>query len=320
MRILVTGANGFIGNHLCIKLFEEGHQIVGLDQTENTSDFLIHYKDNQSVEVQTKMEENWSMLRRDLTDESTVYDLKKLGQFDLIYHLASPIGVDKITNNSKETFRSTKLINDAMDQYCKDTKTPIVFSSSSEVFGESENITNDSYYKIKQLSDSPRWSYAMSKAYTEMLFHLSDYKSSIVRFFNVVGPGQETPGMVIPSFFKAALKNNSLIIKENGIRSYCHVKEAIEKLIHVGNGLYDNEYNKQSFNIGNTKNVISAFILAKKIIDITESESVIEQLDSKQQLKTRILTEDNFEIENIPIDNILKDCYEYYKSTDSQTA
>ncbi len=255
-KIFITGINGFIGSHLANKLASLGHMVEGCDINDDSTiinkDIKIH-KINLII-----------MYSEDI-------DIFK--NFDLIYHLASPIGVSNIIANSGDTFRVSSKINSNLDYIGRKFNTPIIYASSSEVFGE-QSINDETPFSIKKPSDSPRWSYAAAKVHGEFLFHSGQYPSAVVRFFNVVGPGQNTPGMVVPTFINAALKNRDVVITNNGIRNYCDIRDAIDQIIPIGINLINNINNKQCFNIGsqNDDNTIDVITLLKLINDVFETD------------------------------------------------
>ncbi len=281
--IFITGVQGFIGSHLAIKLYELGYNIIGGDISE-LSDTLSNYQDNHP-EVTSRMD----LFTIDFANikNSTMFD-----NVDLIIHLASPIGVDNVIKYPNETLREASKINSNIDEICSRYNIPIIYASSSEVFG-SGPIDEDSIYSIKKLEDSNRWSYAASKVYGEMLFGTGYYQSTIVRFFNVCGVGQKTNGMVIPTFVSAAIKDEPLIIKEDGIRNYCDVRDAIAQLTFIIESLLKGESTfVGDFNIGSglDDNTISVTELAAIVLDVFDSNSTIEYQETKEALPKRILT------------------------------
>jgi len=313
MNILITGGSGFIGTHLAIKLFEMGHVVTAMDITHpDNNQILLDYRNSRTEEELDELEKRYILAVADLSDDRLYTKHEDFKEFDLIYHLASPIGVKNITNHSGSTLREATRINQFIDYICSHYNIPVIYSSSSEVFGSGE-IKSDNLYSIKTFEDSPRWSYAASKVHGEFLFLSGTYSSSIVRFFNVIGIGQKTNGMVVPTFIEAAKSNNALHVLENGIRSYCDVREALDYIIPIGLDLVSNtdKYNKKCFNIGNQDNVISADALAEKIIEFSNSMSQIIKEDVyKEQLPVRKLIMDDellleLDVEHIELDDIL---------------
>ena len=109
---------------------------------------------------------------------------------DLVIHYASPVGVKMINDNPYKCMKDALIMNMMVDDYCTKYKIPLIFSSSSEVFGRNENIFVSSNYDVKQ---NPRGTYAGQKLASELLFNNNpNYSSAMVRFFNVVGFGQTT--------------------------------------------------------------------------------------------------------------------------------
>lgn len=313
-KIFITGISGFIGSHLAIDLFEKGYHIIGGDITHTPCKTLLEYKD--SYHDQEDLKNRFKLYKIDFSDSRLYNNLEFFKDIDLIYHLASPIGVRNVIENSGTILRQSTKINSFIDTVCEKYNIPIVYSSSSEVHG-SGVINSESNYNIKKFNESPRWSYAAAKTHGEFLYLSSVYPSIIIRFFNVVGKGQVTKGMVIPTFVNAAKNNEDLIILENGTRSYCDVREALEYIVPIGIDLMDNKlqskYSNENFNIGNTENNISADTLAKKIIDIFDSKSKI-TYDSNymdyEELPLRQLEQDNelmldIEVTNIKLEDIL---------------
>jgi UDP-glucose 4-epimerase len=315
-KIFITGASGFIGSHLAIDLFKKGYHVIGGDKMLEPSQVLKDFRDSCVGDEIKELEERLELFTMDFSDERLYRQLDTFKDVSLIYHLASPVGVKTITNNSGETLREATKINMFVDEVCEKFNIPVVYSSSSEVHG-SGTIDDESIYKIKKLEDSPRWSYAAAKVHGEFLFGTGTYPSAIIRFFNVIGKGQTTKGMVVPTFIEAALKNEPLIILEDGVRSYCDIREAIDYIVPIGIHLMlereNSPFNLGDFNIGNVYNVCYATILAEKIIQIFESNSVIEQSEDYKEsnaLKNRVLKMDNellldMEVENISLDDIL---------------
>lgn len=282
MRIFITGICGFIGTELANKLIDQGFTVIGGDMSP------------RNLKLKTEAEYIQMNFKYRYSDNFKIFE-----DIDLIYHLASPIGVKNILENSAATLRDATTINDNMDYVGNTYNIPIVYASSSEVFG-SQHVTEDSKYNIKQFTDSPRWSYAASKVYGEFLFSSAIYPSLIIRFFNVVGPGQITDGMVVPTFIKQARKNEPLHLIENGIRNYCDIRSAIDQIIPIGINLAkereDSIYNKKSYNISSLEqdNSIDVVELSLIITEVFSSESVIDQKQTTSEtLKRRTLDFDD---------------------------
>ena len=312
-HILITGL-GFIGTHLAIELFNMGYEVTGLDiKHPDDNKLLMEFRDESNDETKDELEKRFHLMKVDLTDNSLYQEKYEFKDFDLIYHLASPIGVNNIMNNPNRTLRAANDINRFIDTIAEDFKIPVVYSSSSEVHGIGK-INDRSNYNVKKVTDSPRWSYAAAKIHGEATFMYGYYPSAIVRFFNVVGKGQTAPGMVIPTFIKQAKANQVLTILEDGVRSYCDIREAVQYLIPIGldlmNNKFKSKYNKQDFNIGNGDNNISAYNLATLIITLLKSKSIIERKDTKEAIPERILQQDkqlllDMNIEKISLSDII---------------
>lgn len=295
-KILITGGNGFIGSALSLELFKQGYQVYIIDKVDEPHPLLLDYKYSiwdEPIQL-TNLKDNLIMASVDILDMSVKKLSTLFASMDLIIHLASPIGVDNIIENSNATMITALKMNLLIQEACESSGTPLIFSSSSEVFGSGE-VSNDSSFNIKQPDDNPRWSYAAQKVASEFLFATSSFPSSAIRFFNIIGPGQVTPGMIGVEMINAVLNNIPITIKEDGIRNYCYIDDAITQIILICDDFLKNQsssiYNKKSYNIGSgaEQNTISASEFANLVMSVAESNVDIVNSNSKQSLPIRKL-------------------------------
>ena len=188
---------------------------------------------------------------------------------DKIWHFAGSVGVEHIDKDPKGTlFNNINLANNLIP-FFQEARRPVVFASTSEIYGNGP-FSEESNASIGP-SSKLRWGYATSKLMTEFMIRASEFPSTIIRFFNVVGPGQSGDyGMVLPRFINAAKNNEDLIVYGTGeqVRSFCHVKDAMSILLKVS--LTTGEL----YNIGRDEPV-AIKDLAQQVIDITGSSSKI---------------------------------------------
>ncbi len=269
MNYLVTGGAGFIGSHLIEKLNSRGDNVVILD------------------DLSTGNIENLQNINRDIkiiTGTILDFDLvnKVVAESDYVVNLAASLGVLNIVNKPLESLRvnlqgSANVI-EAAAKYGK----PILIASTSEIYGKNvKESLNELDDRIIGHPLKSRWSYSEAKAVDESLayFYYQERKMPvrIVRFFNTVGPRQVGHyGMVVPRFVESAQKNEQLSVYGTGdqIRCFCHVADAVTALLLV---MDSDKSIGQVFNIGNNQQ-ISIMDLAKKIIEITGSKSIIEKV------------------------------------------
>jgi UDP-glucose 4-epimerase len=268
MRILVTGAGGFIGSHLCEKLVSDGHEVIGLD------DFSTGRPSNLASALNLP---KFSFVKGTVLDKNLLSNL--CAKSDYVFHLAAAVGVFNIVKNPLESLLINIRGTENVLEVANGLSLPVFLTSSSEVYGKN---TSDS---LKESDDrilgSPvtlRWSYSEAKAIDESLayayFVEKQLETRIVRFFNTVGPRQlGTYGMVVPRFVEAALKNQPLTIYGDGNQSRCfaHVYDVIDAVVSVA--FAENTIGKV-LNIGNDFE-ISINELAKKVINETDSKSEI---------------------------------------------
>lgn len=250
MKILLLGGAGFIGTHLAKRFLRDKHTVTIIDSLETSSlpDYRVNFikGDIATMELDSFLE-----------------------VCDIVYYLAGSVGVEYIDKNPSSTlFNNIALMSKLIPLFEKHQK-KVIFSSTSEVYGEGP-FKEDNNLSIGS-PDKLRWGYACVKLMTEFMIKASTFPSVIVRFFNVVGPGQSSAyGMVIPRFIEAAKTGKNLIVYGDGmqVRSFCHIKDAINALIL----LQDEE---GIYNIGNNTPT-SIGKVAKEVIKLADTPSIIE--------------------------------------------
>ena len=283
-NIIITGFQGFIGIYTTARLINEDYIVYGVDKDKADKfkfkllESLIIDKTRLSTHLKTFFD--FDLTQNSLKDLELInLDIVNKKVIDMVIHYASPVGVKLIQDEPYQTLKDALTINMSIDDYCTRYNIPLIFSSSSEVFGTIDNIigvdlNND--YRIKQ---SSRGTYAAQKMTSELLFaNNPNYASANIRFFNIVGFGQTTEGMVMNTFINNIFKGIPMRIYENTRRTFCAVEDAVEMIIEVVDkliiptGISNKKY---SFNIGAPENFFNELYikdLAKKIVDIYNTE------------------------------------------------
>lgn len=269
MKYLITGGAGFIGSHLCESLVLKGDQVVVLDNLSTGSNINLG-----------AIREKIKIVVGDILDKELVDKL--VAQSDYVVHLAAALGVLNIVNEPLQSLRTNLQGTEVVLEACNKYNKPVLIASTSEIYGKNEKVPlSEEDDRIIGHPFKSRWSYSEAKAVDESLayfYYLENHLPiRIVRFFNTVGPRQLGHyGMVVPRFVSSALSNDPLQVYGSGeqIRCFCHVSDAVKALIQV---IDSDKAVGEVFNVGNNQQ-ISIFELAKKVIQITGSKSVIKKL------------------------------------------
>jgi len=269
MKYLITGGAGFIGSHLAERLILRGDQVLVLDNLSTGS-----------LSNLTAINSKATFISGDILNEDLVSEL--IEECDYVVHLAASLGVLNIVTKPLESLlvnlRGSEIVIALASKFNK----PILIASTSEIYGKNTKaFLSEEDDRIIGHPLKSRWSYSEAKAVDESLaffyFQERGLEARIVRFFNTVGPRQVGHyGMVLPRFVSAALQNEPLNVYGSGeqIRCFCHVSDAVKALILV---MDSDKSIGQVFNIGNSEQ-ISIMDLAKRVVALTESESVIERV------------------------------------------
>ena len=267
-KVLITGGAGFIGSNLIKKLLSEGTESIYIidDLSTGKLENIKTYMDSKKVTLINKRVEDCNELD------------SLLNGIDFCFHLAAGVGVKYIMDNVSKALLTNIEGTHKIIESCKKNNVPILITSTSEVYG----VSNDPVWteETKSLIGPPtklRWSYAASKLIDEFLA-LSEYndgnlKPIIVRLFNIIGTNQLSEfGMVVPKFIEAALRNEPIVIHGKGeqTRSFTWVDDVVNYFCLLA----EKELYGEIFNIGQTEE-ISIKNLADMIIKSTNSQSEI---------------------------------------------
>ncbi len=221
MKIIVTGAAGFIGSHLCENLIAQGHRVLGIDNLSR----------GEVVSLQSLIDHpNFELLIADAGD----WELLKKQEADLVIHLAS----QKIPRYSSgwETLQENARISNTVIDYCIKKNVRLLFASTSDVYGKNPTIPYvESSDCVIGPSHIKRWAYATSKLHTEQLIFAASREFElgfqIMRFFGCYGPRQATGWWGGPHsvFIEKAQRGEELEIHGDGSQTRCFV--FIEDLI-----------------------------------------------------------------------------------------
>lgn len=225
-RILVTGAAGFLGSHLCERLVAQGHEVLGVDNYFTGRRANVGHLLNQP---------NFELMRHDVTMPLFV-------EVDEIYNLACPASPVHYQYDPVQTTKTS--VHGAINMLglAKRTGAKILQASTSEVYGDPEQHPQTEEYWGNVNPIGPRSCYDEGKRCAETLFF--DYhrqngvKIKVMRIFNTYGPRMHPEdGRVVSNFIMQALTGKPITIYGDGqqTRSFCYVDDLIEGMIRLMN-------------------------------------------------------------------------------------
>jgi len=227
-RILITGAAGFLGSHLCDRFIKEGYDVVGMDN------FITGNIDNIQHLFQLKQFEFYH------------HDVSKFvhvsGHLDYILHFASPASPIDYLKMPIQTLKVGSLGTHNLLGLAKEKKARMLIASTSEVYGDPLVHPQKEDYWGNVNPIGPRGVYDEAKRFQEaitMAYHnFHGLETRIVRIFNTYGPRMRVnDGRALPAFFSQAIRGENLTVFGDGsqTRSFCYVDDLVEgiyRLLH----------------------------------------------------------------------------------------
>ena len=231
MKILVTGAAGFIGFHLVQRLLRLGHQVTGFDNLNDYYD--VSLKEDRLKVLQALG--GFVFVRGGLGERSSVESLFEAGQFDYVVNLGAQAGVRYSLQNPHAYIESNLSGFLNILEGCRHTKVKhLVYASSSSVYGANATVPFSEHHSV----DHPVSLYAATKKSNELMAHTYAHLFAIpttgLRFFTVYGPWGR-PDMAYFSFTKAILEGRPIDVYNNGRmqRDFTYIDDIIEGIVRV---------------------------------------------------------------------------------------
>lgn len=229
MKVLVTGAAGFIGSNLAEKLLKRGDTVVGLD---NFNDYYDPQK-KRANESQLNSYPAFTMLEEDIRDRATLFEIFEREQFDAVAHLAAMAGVRNAVKYPdlyvEVDYNGTQHL---MDAARKNDVGNFVFASTSSVYGNTDQIP----FVETDSCDRPLQPYSAAKRAAEILgyayHYLFDMNFTATRFFTVYGPNGR-PDMMAYLVADSIRKGREIPLYENGemFRDWTYIEDITDGLV-----------------------------------------------------------------------------------------
>ena len=231
MRILITGAAGFLGSHLCDRLIADGHQVIGMDN------FVTGRAENIS---HLMGKDQFTFYRHDVSNYIFVP-----GGIDAVLHFASPASPNPQSpsayfNLPIQTMKAGALGTHNTLGVAKAHGARFLLASTSEIYGDPLVHPQDESYPGNVDPIGPRAVYDEAKRFAEsltMAYHRQHHVDTrIVRIFNTYGPRMDLDdGRALPNMLKQALLGEPLTVYGNGLqtRSFCYVDDLVDGVVRL---------------------------------------------------------------------------------------
>ena len=262
MRVLITGAAGFLGSHLSDRFIKEGHTVIGMDN------LITGNMDNLA---QLMGHDRFSFIRQDVSNYIYV-----AGSLDAVLHFASPASPNDYLEHPIPTLKVGSLGTHNTLGLAKDKGARYLLASTSEIYGDPEINPQPETYWGNVNPIGPRGVYDEAKRFAEaMTLAYQRYhglETRIVRIFNTYGPRMRLhDGRVVPNFVYQALTGKPLTVYGDGkrTRSFQFYSDLVEGIYRL---LMSDE--KLPVNIGNPREM-TILEFAQKVVEISGSDSEI---------------------------------------------
>lgn len=279
MRIVLSGAAGFIGSHFCDRALAEGHTVVGLDN------FLTGAARNIA---HLAGEARFRFIEQDITEEFSID-----GSVDCVVNMASPASPKDYLAHPIETLEVGSIGTGRMLELAREKNARFLLTSTSECYGDPQVHPQVETYWGNVNPVGPRSCYDESKRFAEALTMAHHRKhgvrTNIARIFNTYGPRMKlNDGRVVPAFLDQALREEPMTVFGDGrqTRSFCYVSDLVD-------GLYRLMFSEERYpvNLGNPREMtILEFAEEIRRLTGTRSQIVFEPLpeDDPQQRRPDI--------------------------------
>lgn len=236
-KILVTGSSGFIGFHLCMRLLNEGFNIVGVDNMNHYYDVALKkLRKDALIEASDSFSySNFSFIEEDISNQKLIMKLFKKNNFDIVINLAAQAGVRYSIKNPRSYIDSNINGFFSILEACKEhTPEHLIFASSSSVYGMNNSVP----FNEIDTTDNPVSLYAATKKTNELMAytysHLYKIPTTGLRFFTVYGP-YGRPDMAYFKFTKSILEGKEIEIFNEGemMRDFTYIDDIIESIYRL---------------------------------------------------------------------------------------
>jgi len=258
LKILVTGAAGFIGHQTTLKLLARGDTVIGVDNLNDYYDVSLKEARLQDI-AKHPQASNFKFIKLDLADTSATEDLFKAEQPQRVIHLAAQPGVRYSLQNPHAYVQSNLVAFTNILEGCRHNKVEhLVYASSSSVYGGNTKLP----FSEQDTVDHPVSLYAASKKANELMAHTYSHLYAIpttgLRFFTVYGPWGR-PDMSPFLFADAILNNKPIKVFNHGdmMRDFTYIDDIVEGVVRVADKPATPQVNSsvpyRVFNIGNNQ-------------------------------------------------------------------
>lgn len=287
MKVLVTGAAGFIGSYTVKALASQGDEVVGLDIINSYYDVRLKYdrlagtgiaedRIEQGALIQSTLYPSYRFVKLDITDREGLMHLFETERFDVVVNLAAQAGVRYSIENPHAYIESNVVGFLNILEGCRHYPVRhLVYASSSSIYGQNEKVP----YAEADQTDRPVSLYAATKKSNELMAHayskLYNIPTTGVRFFTVYGPWGR-PDMAPFLFMKAVMSGETIRVFNNGQmrRDFTYIDDIVGGLMKIIAHPATGETPFYIYNIGNSAPV-----------ELMDFISVIEKTTGKQAVK-----------------------------------
>lgn len=253
MKVLITGAAGFVGFHSAKKILDLGHDVIGIDNINEYYD--VNLKFGRLDELNTR--ENFRFLKVDLADRNEIAKLFEIEKFDVVLHLAAQAGVRYSIDNPFAYIDSNIVGTLTILEGCRHNNVKhLIYASSSSVYGANTKQP----FSIDDRVDSPVSLYAATKKSDEMMAytyaHLYKIPITGLRFFTVYGEFGR-PDMAYFKFANAIMSGKPIDVYNFGDmeRDFTYIDDIVSGILNIiqTGPIHGGEVSHAVYNLGNNK-------------------------------------------------------------------